>query len=779
MGLDDGRRLTAQEGRVAVLVGAGRSNKAVARELGVSIRTVEFHLGNVYRKLGIDGRTALANLVGRRYPGVGPITDPLGNLPEPPTPLVGRADQLAALLAAIEDHRLVTVVGAGGVGKSRLSLEAAGIVERESGESSWLVDLSTINHPSDVVPLVTGSLGLRIVKADRRGLIGALRHQRRLIVLDNCEHLVDEVAALVTELVARCPGVHALVASRERLDVAGEHIVALEPLGVAPVDGSAMSPAAHLYCARAGDADPTFEPGGHADAIEQLCTALDGLPLAIELAAAQLPAFSAADVGRRLDDRFALLARRRQRGGRHDSLWATIAWSYEQLTAQQQSVFRRLAVFVGDFDLAAAAQVTVGSADPQVGTDVGALVAKSLVIARASPPGSRYRMLDTIRKFGRTLLSEHGDLEVAEDRHLAHFLSISAEADRCVRGTQEAAGRAAFEADWHNLRTAMAHACAADHQAEALELLANVLFWAVTRVRSEVSVWAKEMMRMPALARAPICLLTNAYFANAAGHSDEGLALVREAHRIEEEDGRLAEPWLSYIAPFCVPMNEAIGWTTVTQEHDDEFWKVTGRLQEAIGLSYYVVYTSPDEAERCVHVQRIETARARAERYGNRQGIGYARMALGNALSLSEPERAVALYEQTVEIAASLGLELLLANTRRELARTLAGCGEWKRSLRATSATLRAEMLDGWLVDLPYGLAGSVEPLLQLGHRSTAATIVGWLSANAPNLNPRLSRYRASLKTELADVPRRSTADSDVTTIASLVADVIDLIPDP
>ena len=189
---DGDHRLTPQERRVAALVGGGRSNKAAARELGVSIRTVEFHLGNVYRKLDVEGRTSLANLVGRREPAIRQAGfAPQGNLPEPPTRLVGREEQLAALLAAVDHHRLVTVVGAGGVGKSRITLETARTIERESGDASWLVDLSTIDRPVDVEPLMVESLRLRPPTPDRLGLIGALRHLRRLILLDDCEHLLD------------------------------------------------------------------------------------------------------------------------------------------------------------------------------------------------------------------------------------------------------------------------------------------------------------------------------------------------------------------------------------------------------------------------------------------------------------------------------------------------------------------------------------------------------------------------------------------------------------
>ncbi len=529
-----------------------------------------------------------------------------------------------------------------------------------------------------------------------------------------------------------------------------------------------MSPAASLYCERAGDADPTFDPAEQAGAIERLCAALDGLPLAIELAAAQLPAFSAADLEQFLDDRVAMLARRRQRGRRHDSLWATIDWSYGQLTDPQQAVFRRLAVFAGDFDLGAAASVA-GIADLEQVLD--ALVAKSLLVANTTVDGVRYRLLDTIAAFAHTLLDKDGGLPAAADRHLAHFVTVTAQADRCLRGTEEHAGRAVFDADWHNVRTAMAHACAAERPAAALELLSNVLFWAVTRVRSEVSTWASEMMLMQELARAPLCLLTKAYFAHAAGQIDEGLALVREAQDLEPLD----EPWLSYIAPFCVPFEEVIDWTLVTQAHGAGFWEVTGRLQEAIAHSYYVSLAAPAEAERRIHLERIEEALAMAERYGNQQGIGYGLMALGNAVNLAEPERAIALLERAVEIATSLGAELLLANSRRELAHALAVDDQWARCLRVVGETVRAEMDVGSIVDLPYGFLCSVVPLLELGRRDLAAQLFSWLLANSPFLGNGLGEARPTLADELAPLPEAPPVDAMA--MATLLADAIDELP--
>ena len=322
-----------------------------------------------------------------------------GNLPAPATSFLGREAQIAAVGEALSTHRLVTLVGVGGVGKTRLAVHAAAAVLGEYRDGAWLVELAPILDAADVNEAVASVFAVA-PQADRTwqdGLIESLRARQLLLVLDNCEHVLDAAVPLAERLLVQCPEVAVLATSREALGVSGEWAWPVPSLDVGP-----GSTASALFVERAQAVEPNFDPGDEVDAVAEICRRLDGIPLAIELAAARVRSMSPSQIRDRLDERFRLLTGSRRSLERHQTLRHAVQWSYDLLTAAERRVLQRVSVFSGGFSLAAA--TTVCGNDPDGDLDelqmldvVDSLVRKSLVNVERTATESRFTMLETIQ----------------------------------------------------------------------------------------------------------------------------------------------------------------------------------------------------------------------------------------------------------------------------------------------------------------------------------------------------------------------------------------------
>ncbi|MFD3405713.1 ATP-binding protein [Kribbella sp. NPDC058693] len=393
--------VSAREAEVLAALADHRSNAQIARALHISVRTVESHVSSLLRKYGVTDRRELADLAGsHRGPG-------MSGLPAGRTTFVGRSTEATAVRKALGQSRLVTVLGPGGMGKTRL----AAVVAAESGAAGAFVDLVPVRDGL-VSRAVATALGLteRPPQSLEQVLIEQLQQGRWLLVLDNCEHLVDEVAALAEQLLRTCPEVTILATSRERLGVPAEATVLLPPLDAA----------VELFADRARAVDPAFTAS--TDELAEICARLDGMPLAIELAAARIGSLGAEGLQAALDDRLRLLAGGRGVDARHRSLGAVIGWSYELLDDQERLLFRRLSIYVGGFDLDAASATSPELGRGEVADLLGRLTDKSLAVRR----GSRWRLLETIREFARDQLTE-AELTTAQNRCL-HWAATTAAA---------------------------------------------------------------------------------------------------------------------------------------------------------------------------------------------------------------------------------------------------------------------------------------------------------------------------------------------------------------
>ncbi|WP_169792944.1 ATP-binding protein, partial [Streptomyces albus] len=455
-----------------------------------------------------------------------------GNLRARLTSFVGREAEIAAIGTDLTGSRLVTLTGPGGSGKTRLAEEvaatAAAAAPAPYPDGTWLVELAPLDHPAAVPGAVLSALGRRVTALSTAATEGArslggeqdatgllvehLEHRTTLLVLDNCEHVIHAAATLAETLLAHCPGLTVLATSREPLGVPGEAVRPVEPLPPAS--------AHRLFADRAAAASPGFRTGEDPAAVAEICRRLDGLPLAIELAAARLRSLTPRQIADRLDDRFRLLTSgSRTVLPRQQTLRAVVDWSWDLLDERERTVVRRLSVFAGGCTLSAAEHVCADGADD--GADDGdggrggadnrpddvldllsALVDKSILVADQPPAlagtGVRYRMLETIHDYARERAAEHADdRDAAEDRHTAQILRFATAAEPRIRSAEQLSWLPRVEADLDNIRAALHRAL----RARDLETLAALVravgwFWWLRNYRDEGSGWAKSALSL-------------------------------------------------------------------------------------------------------------------------------------------------------------------------------------------------------------------------------------------------------------------------------------------
>ncbi|GLY18546.1 LuxR C-terminal-related transcriptional regulator [Kineosporia rhizophila] len=398
--------ISDRESEVLAAVGEHLTNAEIAARLFISVRTVESHVSSLLRKLGAEDRRALAGLA---RSGVRRATT---TLPTPLTPFVGRQAERSSLRTALTAHRLVTAAGPGGVGKTRLALSVAAEMKDVFADGVWYVDLVPVVDPQMIAPAIAQALGLgeRPGGSAADGVVAWLAGRQTLLVLDNCEHLLDGVVVLVERLLAAGPGLTVLATSRARLLVPFEQVF--------PVPGLTIeTDAVELFYGRAAASGSPVDPGDRAgrERVAGLCRALDGMALAIELAAARHASLGLDGLESGLTDRLSVLTGGRRLDDRHRSLRTTLDWSHALLDDPVQAVLRRCSVFADPFTPEAAAAV-IGPGKPE--SALATLAEHSLLVAVPGLEGMRYRALETVRQYGADLLEEAGETDQVRTRHL-------------------------------------------------------------------------------------------------------------------------------------------------------------------------------------------------------------------------------------------------------------------------------------------------------------------------------------------------------------------------
>jgi predicted ATPase/DNA-binding CsgD family transcriptional regulator len=428
-----------------------------------------------------------------------------GNLPADATTFVGRRRELAEVKRKLTTARLVSLVGPGGVGKTRLGIRIAADLARGFADGAWLVELAEVRDGASVTGSVLAALDLRDqAGANPTEILGAyLRDRQLLLVLDNCEHLLDAAAQFVTEVLRTAPGVRVVTTSREPLQVSGEHVVPVPPLelplgdGEEPLGKLRQNEAVMLFVERAAAASGSFELStSNRAAVVSICRRLDGLPLAIELAAVRTRSLSPEQILDRLSDRFALLSR----GGRsalprHQTLGMAIDWSYDLLTDVEQILFRRLCVFAGQFTLEDVEAVCTSHEGRRIDAlaILSSLVDKSLVTKKDAAGVACYRLHETMREYASAKLRDADEDEVLKDRCLEHYRTTCLQlAEQARYGLVEWLGWAELEID--NIRAILYDCVASGDLGSGLDIATSMRYYWITRGTTESIRWFDQLL---------------------------------------------------------------------------------------------------------------------------------------------------------------------------------------------------------------------------------------------------------------------------------------------
>lgn len=712
-------RETAVEHRVEALLGLGRSAEALSvleravvahplrerphaqlmRALAACGRQVDaLRLYQSYRErlvdeIGIEPSAGLRDLEGdilRQAPPTDPVRPPSssprgeGNVAPAVTALVGREGDVTELVAVLGRARLLTLIGAGGVGKTRLAVRLAEAVASDFPDGAWVAELAPISSPEAVPHAVAAALGVARTGAGSLSdaLVDALRARQLLLVVDNCEHVLDAVSRLVEVLARRCPKLTVVATSRERLAVDGEHVWRVLPLPVPPpgakVEDVEASPAVALFVDRARAARADFRLNdSNADAVANICRGLDGLPLAIEIAAARLGVLTAQDMAGRLQERFALLtAGPRGEGNRHRTLRALVDWSYGLLDEAERAVFARLSVFAGGWTLDAATTVCAG--DTVAGSQVGGLVAsladKSMVVPLAEAGHGRYGILETLRLYGAERLDARGETEWTRGAHAGHFVALAEEADAGTRGPDEAEWVGRLHSEIDNLRAAHAWSRESGAADFALRMSTALHRFGCWQANDEILSWAEAAVELPAARGHPLLPVVLGSAAGRRMHRGEMIIAAEYAHLAladcaGRDDPRRALP------------TEVLACASLMTGRLDEAFELCGeavRLWRLAADDEGVVWTLCTRAVSAAKQGHLSTALGLSEEAwqvaaaaGSPTMKAHVLYSQGESLLEVDPLRALAPIEQALDLAASVdnvfmkGLALISATSLR------------------------------------------------------------------------------------------------------------------
>jgi non-specific serine/threonine protein kinase len=637
---------------------------------------------------------------------------PASNLPLQLTSFVGREREIAEVERLLADHRLLTLTGPGGSGKTRVALAVAFEVVECFEDGVWFVELAPLSDPDLVPQAVASVLGVREVPGRplTETLVEHLGTKGLLLILDNCEHLVEACAALTDTLLRSCPGVRILGTSREALGIGGENAWLVPSLilpdadQTAPAQVLASYEAISLFAERARAVASGFElTEVNAPAVTRVCRMLDGMPLAIELAAARVRVLSVEQISSRLEDSFGLLT-----GGsrtampRHRTLRAAMDWSHDLLSEEERVMLRRLSAFAGGFTLEATESVSEGEGieEARVLELLGSLVDKSLVIFEEQDEETRYRLLETVRQYGRETLKESGEAGRVRSRHAAWYLDLAEEAEPELKGSRQLVWLECLEREHDNLRAAMRWLLEEGDSERVARLgWALWLFWWIRGFFSEGRRWMEEALAkgsaMPASARATALFVTGtmatgqADFRSAEPLLGESLGLFRGLG-----DKRGAAYALGSIGIAAIGQDQHERAIALHEEAADLFLEVGDKWAAATEFCF----SAAGYFKRGDHVrapQLAERGLALAREMRDRAGTSAALYILATVAHASEDhERARGLFEEGLKLTADVGDQANVAYCLEGLAAVAASESkvEWAARLWGATEALLEEV---------------------------------------------------------------------------------------
>jgi predicted ATPase len=649
-----------------------------------------------------------------------------GNLPVQVTSFVGRDVEVKEVAEQVRTHRLVTLTGVGGVGKTRLAVQVAGELVAEFPDGVWLVELAPVGDAGAVSDVVATVLGVppQAGRTVTDGVVQALSGRRLLLVVDNCEHVLVAAGDLIDAIVTRTTTVTVLATSREGLRVPAEQLWPVPSLDVA---GSIDSSSVRLFVERARAVRPNFASQGDEDgeAMVDICRRVDGIALAIELAAARVVSMSAQDVCDHLHDRFRLLAGSRRGLERHQTLRNTVQWSYDLLADDERAVLDRCSVFAGGFDLAAATNVSGADSDQLELLDrLDSLVRKSLVTVEQIGGHVRYGMLETIRQFAEERLAASGTSAHVRDRHATYFAREATARWEMWEGPGYRRAVDWVDVEFANLRVAFRWAADRGDIASAAAIAAHTTMMAWTLELYEPTTWAEEIL--PAAEAADLLQLPRVYSAASlcfyTGRVEEATAHARAAVALQDRPGY--DPFdPGWTRSWAATIHH---YTSDDLESVDAYRDLAGQsgLARVSGLGLLMgalIRAGRPEQARAIADEALIVARV----HGNPMYTALALINGGHAFAGSDHARALEMFREAITIAQDERIPIFEHRVTFELAHLELLHGEPATGLGLFDRVIDANRRTGNQADVPMVFAALATYFERQGRPDVAASLHG------------------------------------------------------
>lgn len=648
-----------------------------------ALRVLQTHRRAVRDVAGIEPTSKVAELEARL------LTDDttarpggtIGNLTVPARSFLGRAADIQALAPLLAPGAVVSLVGAAGIGKTTLAVHLAAGVRNRYRDGVWVCELADIASSQSIVDVLATTLGV----TQQRGLsllhsvVAAFADAKALVVLDNCEHVRSSAREVISALCQGCPKITILATSREPVDHDAEQLYQLAPLAVPDAAAEANgNPAFELFVSRARESGATVGTDQLTTAaVIEICQRLDGLPLAIELAAARARVMSVIEMSARLDHRFQLLTRNRpDRPPRHQTLWDAVDWSYQLLGEHDRQLFNQLSVFQGGFSIQGAAAIS-GRQASEAEESVWSLVERSLLNIAPGGSQSRYQMLETLRQFGSEQLNRTGDLSSLRDAHLRHYVEFAEAAGEGVRGPDEAHHVRQIGNELANLRAAHQHAIATSQVDDAARLCVALHDYAEWRQFFELGTWATATLKLDVqpTGLAPTLHAIAGWSRNIAGDFQAAIDHAHQGLEAERRGGRECG-WLHDVLAHCAYFqhNDHDGLELSRQEI------LRARRASDPGRLSYVLADSAIHAVLSGHhdlgAEQIDEALHLAETLRNPSLVSLAQLARGFLHRQHNPTQAIQWFQRAATLADTVESAWTASICRGELTLLLALNGD-------------------------------------------------------------------------------------------------------
>ncbi|MDT5337004.1 MAG: hypothetical protein QOD90_2509 [Mycobacterium sp.] len=667
-----------------------------------------------------------------KFPPLKTVDMTPGNLKPAVTSFIGRDSEVAEIVAVLREHRLVTLTGMGGVGKTRLSLEVAEHLTNEFPDGVWVFELAAVTDPSALPDAVAAAMG--ITQQPGKSLIdsvaAALEGRVRLLVFDNCEHVLDAAADAIGVILAQSTSAKVLATSREGLVIAGEQLWPVAPLDIGAGTDSA---AVRLFVERARAVAPSMSmvQAGEAAAVVEICRRLDGIPLAIELAASRMASMTSAEVRDRLDQRFRLLVGPRRGPERHQTLRHALQWSYDQLSELETVLLERISTFAGGFDLEGACAITQSSHPDESDTFdeytvldlLDALVRKSLIVADRSAGRTRYSMLETIREFAGEKLTERGGETAARAAHARHFATLETNVVALWDSPRQREAYEWFALELPNLRTAFRWAANRGDLDVAASIATNTWFLGYGIDNYEPVAWAEELIEAaravshPGLAvlhvMASQCWLPGRIEA-AVHYSDLGQLLVGRVGDAVPfgAEGLMGTSYMNSGRP-----DRSVEWCRAQLVGSDDTHALTRSC-----LVFALVVSGSDTEAMSIADGLIEAAEASRNPFA----ITFAMLVFGLAFRGADPVRSLDALRRGLAVAKDTSNRSNEAQLAICLASVEVGSGDSLAALEHIALAIRSLHDSGNTTTVRSPLAVLAALFDRLGHHESAATIAGF-----------------------------------------------------